>query len=497
VTPTPSQSEVIEGGHAGLDLVVKAGAGAGKTQTLAWTAEGMRGSGLYAAYSKPLQLDAVGRFPRHVDCRTMHSLAFRAVGARYSERLNGPRQPAREAARLLRINQALHLDGDTLVQPTTLARLAVDTVDRYCTSADEQLTRRFVPRLNGLDSAEHDAVAGVAVRYAGRIWDDLQRSDDQGGGRFQFKHDHYLKLWQLGKPRLPYDFILYDEAQDANPVIADLIMSQDAQTIVVGDENQQLFAWRGAVDALSTWPADRELYLRESFRFGQAVADEGNKWLELLDTPMRIVGKGGPSRVQPVVGWPDAVLCRTNGTAMNEAMAAMADGKRVALVGGSKQIKALAEAAIDLKTSGHTDYHELAMFGSWDEVQAYVQDEASGSDLKTTVKLIDDHGPEEILDAVRHLVEESRPKGRNRYWTPPDVVVSTAHKSKGRQWPVVRVAGDFTPPVDKETGERKPVTREDAMLAYVTVTRAEKVLDRGGLAWIDELGRSQQLLAVA
>lgn len=46
------------------------------------------------------------------------------------------------------------------------------------------------------------------------------------------------------------------------------------------------------------------------------------------------------------------------------------------------------------------------------------------------------------------------------------------------------MSDDFGEPLDKETDEPKPIPRQDAMLAYVTVTRAKKVLDRGGLAWI-------------
>jgi len=65
------------------------------------------------------------------------------------------------------------------------------------------------------------------------------------------------------------------------------------------------------------------------------------------------------------------------------------------------------------------------------------------------------------------------------------VVVSTAHKAKGLDWPKVQVA-DFKAPEKDDAGNPRPPARDEAMLAYVTVTRAKHELDRGGLAYIDD-----------
>src|SRR5437016_5716207 len=134
-----------------------------------------------------------------------------------------------------------------------------------------------------------------------------------------------------------------------NPVIADLVCSQPAQRIAVGDSCQQLYAWRGAVDALETWPAEVRLYLSRSWRFGEAIADEANTWLTVLGARLRLTGNPDiPSTVGPVAA-PDAVLCRTNAEAVARAITALDNGRRVALVGGGAQILALAEAAVTLQ----------------------------------------------------------------------------------------------------------------------------------------------------
>src|SRR5215212_7667496 len=60
-------------------LRVLAFAGTGKTTALKLLAEADPTPGLYVAYNKGAQLAARARFLAHVACRTMHSLAFRAM----------------------------------------------------------------------------------------------------------------------------------------------------------------------------------------------------------------------------------------------------------------------------------------------------------------------------------------------------------------------------------------------------------------------------------
>jgi len=69
----------------------------------------------------------------------------------------------------------------------------------------------------------------------------------------------------------------------------------------------------------------------------------------------------------------------------------------------------------------------------------------------------------------------------------PDVVISTAHKSKGLEWDRVQIGDDFAAPdaesEDPETRDMPP--REEILLSYVALTRARKELGMGSLSWID------------
>ncbi len=477
--PTAEQGAIIDACAAGLDLVVEAGAGTGKTTTLRMASAGMKGRGLYVAYNRAIAQDAKGAFPAHVQCSTAHSLAFRAFGTDYKHRL-GVRVPARRTAELLRITERLRVNAETVLAPEALARLASEAVDKFCHSADVEVTAHHVPALDGVSPQDMGPLRHEIVPYARRLWQETQNPDSQ----HHYTHDYYLKAWAMSGPKLRADFLLLDEAQDANPVIAALVQAQDAQRIAVGDSAQAIYGWRGAVDALATWPAQQRLYLQQSWRFGPAIAAEANRWLTLIGARIRL--QGSPERASRVRAGSlgnhaDAVLCRTNAEAMAQAMTVLADKRRPALVGGGGQIRELARAALDLKAGRPTSHPELMAFSTWEQLRTYVTEEHTGSDLRTFVRLIDDYGPEEVLRAVNALVEE-------KY---ADVVVSTAHKAKGREWERVLIADDFTEPKPAQDGSPGPIRRDEAMLAYVAVTRvtrAKGVLDPRGLAWIANYG---------
>lgn len=471
--PTDEQQAIIDAAATGADLTIEAGAGTGKTSTLKMLAThaGQR-RGVYLAYNKAIAADAAKSFPSGVVCRTAHSFAFGAVGRRYAHRLNGPRVPARETAIIMGIREPVKV-GEVMLAPQQLARLATETIQRFCYSADEQIQPRHVPLVPGLDRPGQVELARYLVPVAQRAWDtDLTRPD----GRLRFTHDMYLKIWAMSGPQLPGDYVLLDEAQDANPAVAALVEAQQAQRILVGDRCQAIYGWRGAVDAMATFSGQR-YQLSQSFRFGPAVADEANKWLDLLDAPLRLRGyeRLDSHLAALALDETDAVLCRSNAGAIEQVMTSLAAGCRVALVGGGDEIRRMAEAAEALQAGRPVDHPELFTFRSWAEVRDYAEHDTAGSDLKVFVRLIDRYGPRAVIRVCDSLVDEQH----------AELVISTAHRAKGREWDAVLIAGDFQEPKAEDGGQAPALAREECMLAYVAVTRARRVLDRYGLAWVD------------
>jgi hypothetical protein len=469
--PTSEQQAIMDAFARGDKTVAEALAGTGKTTTLK-AISGIQPTrpGTYLAFNKSIVRGAEGSFPGRVHVTTAHALAYQAIGKNYGHRLPGnpgsTRMSARKMASYMRVKPA-QLDTGTLT-PTVVTRMAQAVVAAYIKSADLEIGSQHIPNR----ILAHHRVADISsavLPIADRIWSDLSRTD----GKFFFSHDVYLKHWALSNPVIQSDYIMFDEAQDSDPVIASIVARQSAQLVYVGDRNQAIYGWRGAVDSMSKVQDATRLPLTKSFRFGPAIAEAANEWLKLLGSDLRVVGH---DPVKSVVGEltdaPRAILCRTNGTALGWVLAFHQRGIKVALAPGDrsagKDIERFAWAARDLMAGEGTDHPELVGFTTWAEVVQYAEEEEDGADLKRMVGIINRIGYPAVIDAIRGLALEQDAQ----------VTVSTAHKAKGLEWDSVKVADDFVPP---ESDSEDPVDPADLMLAYVTVTRAKLHLDPGAL----------------
>jgi hypothetical protein len=486
-TPTAEQARCIELFATGADLVIQAGAGAGKTATLMLLAAqaGAQGrKGWYGAYNKKIVVDTAAKAPGNLAVSTMHSLAYQAMGKLFAHRLppKAPRQMASEVARILGVRQmdVNSVDGPKSLTAGALASMVLSAVDSFTHSADAEVSVRHFAPVAGLDeegsNKNNRALAAKLVPFARQAWADMTTPE----GQLRITHDSYLKAWQLSGPRISADFIMLDEAQDADPVQVAIIEHQrtfGTQVVVVGDSQQVLYEWRGAVNALADFTAmgAQVAYLTQSFRFGHAVAEVANGLLGRLNAELRIQGFGQVASTVGPVAEPTAILTRTNAGAVRAMLASLEAGQRPHLVGGGAEVIAFAKAAQDLQAGRRADYAELACFGSWDEVEYYVENEPQGADLKLMVKLVNEFGAEAIIEALRNQPKEAD----------ADLVVSTAHKSKGCQWASVQIAGDFLPP--KEEGAE--MTPAELRLAYVAATRAQRELDLDQVPhFLSELG---------
>lgn len=470
-TPTREQAAVIAAVvEKPKVLVIEAGAGTGKTSTLRMIADSLRGSGQYTAFNSSLVSESKAKFGgTRVSCNTTHSLAFRAVGKNYAHRLNGSRVRAEQVALALGIH-AVSIDLAEGVSkrlgPGFLASQVLGAIRRFCQSADPVVSVSHFRYVDGIDKPAPDGsrrydnngrLRDLLLPFAEAAWEDLVDPD----GTLPFSHDHYVKIWQLGTPVISADYVLLDEAQDTAPVMLDILRQQKCQIILVGDSAQQIYEWRGAVNALASFEGAPSYLLSQSFRFGPTIAQIANAVLCSMDEQPKLRLKGLasiPSVIQEVAE-PKAILCRTNAVAVSTLLAEMAREKRPFLVGGGAEVVSFVRAALDLQEGKGTNHPELACFETWTEVQEYSKlDE--GEDLKLMVKIIDEFGAKTILDALNRMPSRE---------DLADVVVCTAHKSKGREWDSVRLASDFPTAGRSDDSDRK--------LLYVAVTRAKVELD--------------------
>lgn len=488
MNPTPEQQNAIDLYRAGGNLTLHAVAGAGKTTTLRMLADvAPQRCGLYVAFNRAVAEDARRRFAgTAVTASTMHALAYPDFGRPLEHRLRNSRpvfssvkQQTIGLPPRYRFPPGSGATTGTLTSAQVL-RLVEDTVTAFVHSSAATITPQTVPvpaSLGPLTGRGRTDLTAMVAYFANRYWAD-QISPT---GTIRPTHDTYLKLFHLSGPRLPYEYVMLDEAQDSDPTTIAILHGQDTQMIAVGDENQAIYQWRKAINAMGAFPGTRAV-LSQSWRFGDAIADVANEWLTFLGSELRAVGRpGAESSVWPSKRIPEAVLCRSNGGVLREVVDSQLRGVPTAVAGERKtqELVGLAQAAVDLQTEGKTRHRELDMFSSWDQAVAFAATE-DGAELSPLVSTVDRVGAQKVLAALHACVPEEQAR----------TTVSTAHVAKGLEWTQVRLADDFTAPTDytsgPHAGQPRPMPAEQARLIYVAATRAIRHLDASGIDWFTD-----------
>lgn len=458
---TDEQCQAIDLAITGHNLKIEAYAGAGKTSTLAAVSTAMpEQNGLYVAFNRSIADEAARKFPHHVDCRTAHSLAFRAIGYLYKNRLQKRLTGGYLATEYLNITSANFIYNAITV--AAFGSLVLDTINRFCQSADIEINKNNLPWRQLLiidDKDTRTEVAKEIVTYAKKTWKLMINLKKD----IPVSHDFYLKLWGLSQPKINKDFILFDEAQDASPVMLDIVKNQAAQQIYVGDRYQQIYSFRGAVNAMQTIDTINNCVISQSFRFGQPVADLANSILNnVLSANVNIYGFDEIYSELTTLTNPQAILCRTNGVLIETLIEHLNQNKQVAVAGGCGEIIGLLRAAQELRDTGKTNHSTLMLFKNWQEVIEFSKTDM-GADLALLVNLIDQFSPENLIRALEKTwrIKENQ----------ADLILSTAHKAKGREWASVRLENDFFHPKSKR------YSPEETNLLYVAVTRAKNKLD--------------------
>lgn len=469
MTPTDEQSAVVAAVRSGDHLKVKAYAGAGKTSTLRLAAEARgRARGLYLAFNKDIATEAASKFPSNTRCRTVHSIAYGATRPEITRKLKNPVEPPHQLAlrySLGPVRLPTTIGKDLELSASKVARMVMDAAARFCRSAQGEPLAWHIPvePIIREDEAEH--LRESLLPHVQRLW----REYCDPAMPSAITHDVYVKLWERSRPTIGADFILFDEAQDADGLMLSVLRAQQAQVVYVGDPYQQIYEWRGAVNAMDHIRAP-ERSLTESFRFGPAIAQLASRVLNLMDEDVPVRGQDHiESRIlqdsTPGHDRFDAILCRKNATVLTHLAQGIARGDKVAVRANVEELKAFADGAEMLMRGQRIGYPaSLALFETWEDVQEYAESFA-GRDLQPLVNLIDNEG----VDYLRLILTRVSPEAD------ADYIVSTVHRAKGLEWDRVHLAGDFKFKTNDE-GDLS-MSPEEMRLLYVAMTRAKHLLD--------------------
>lgn len=475
---TSEQEAVIDWGG---DARVNAVAGSGKTTTLVeYARRRPQERILYLAYNRSVKEEALRKFSecRNVSVETAHSLAYRGmgVGRQYVLSRDGNLKtcdvldlcsiPARKGS-VDHLVVARHV-LNTLTMFFNSDIRQFDELD-YPSSVTDQLAQKFVRKHEG---AIFDAAKSLAVRmYRGNV---------------PLVHDAYLKFFQLSNPELNHDCILFDEGQDASPVMLDIFLRQRGRKVIVGDSYQQIYRFRRAVNSLERVDF-RQFDLSASFRFRQEIADLAMKVLSLRGKfgqvpAVKISGVGGSSGTNT-----RAVIARGNLALLDQAIGAVAEhkAKQIHFEGNLNTYTYMAEGAslydVLYLFLGNTSKIRNEFIRSFSDFEMFAEyaEQAGDQEMSLVCKIVDKYR-RDLFDYLRRL------QGMQVERAEADIIFSTVHKAKGQEYQHVTLANDFLTGdkidriIQSAVKENKQIDAEalaeEVNIGYVAVTRTMNVL---------------------
>ena len=495
--PTDEQVKINELVKTGANVVVQAGAGAAKSTTLRYLAQQNPNKHFLVLCFNSVNASESNEHPekpKNMTYRTFHSIAYSKIGYNYRTKVKTYLN-YRDIDDSVIDSLAYLTKIDNTKQKNEIKyavkKAILNCVTAYCRSTYKAIDEFALAQYTTFFSKDSKEVLPDAsiswtyffstediellVKETYRYWQALISSDP----KVQITHDVYLKLYHLHGYKLQYvepernsqeisvDVLCLDEAQDSNELqIAIFNNSSIRQKIVVGDKHQQLYAWRGAINAMDKFPDYKTATLSVSFRFNKYIAECANSVLDYADADFKIVGSN--TKYESIKSI--AFLTRTN-----------AEVLLVIWVAFKNHLKIYPQ--IDTKDLFSKLYHINAVY--YDEVPKFPN--ATLSAIRTKADLFEAMAisPEiALLNKLGFVVRKlggTLHKGIEMLKTcivdDPSLTgltVSTIHKAKGLEWDKV-IIGDDLVGFSNDPEELQAFFNDSEFIniLYVAITRAK------------------------
>ncbi|MCS7244468.1 MAG: AAA family ATPase [Candidatus Calescibacterium sp.] len=275
------------------DVIVNAFAGTGKTTTAIYVLSSLKGKRLYLVFNRQMRQEARKRITDNsVEVSTFHSLAFRylkSIGYFDNKLVTDFSIKPYELAAILDIDKKKAYWVTELLKVFLYSDVGFELMEDYVKELyDNSIFLQRVLESNGMQISQ---TIKLIEKYI-----DMIRS-----GKAPIFHDFYLKdfcqiIRKDGITGLTneYEFLVVDESQDVNPILLQLLESMNAKKMIIGDKHQRIYQFRSSTDIHDYYLSKNveELFLTESFRFGNDIASTANIILGFKGECKKIVGVG-------------------------------------------------------------------------------------------------------------------------------------------------------------------------------------------------------------
>lgn len=417
-------------------------AGTGKTFTLTKLAQEVKGKKLYLAFNKSIVEEANIKFKgTNTHIVTTHSLAHKYIIGEMKYTLKSKYSP-NEIMKIFNINEYW------------VAKKALSLVENFCNSDYDKFE----------DSVNFNLENIKVKKLAKDIMNNMALK------KIDVTFSSMLKLFAVfinrGKIKLPkYRLVMLDEAQDTNDVTLSIFNAINAeQKILVGDPHQQIYSFRGGLNALDKIEA-KEFVLSNSFRYTKRIGDKATDFLSIFKNENRKITGGAENRYKYNNR---AIIARGNIKLIEKMNELLNKEKRFKTARGPYSIFGLPINLLKIITAFEKGYdnfekNSLDIDKEYMYLNYFVNDylkyckDMESKGLLTSISSIEDWIPEYINDKndeisksiaflkqyskrlnyiYAKVIEYNKSKDINLYLT-------TAHTSKGLEWDSVELLGDF------------------------------------------------------
>lgn len=473
---TEEQNKVIK--SQDKVILVKAFAGTGKTTVLKGYAKARPETKfLYLAFNSAIVKEAEGKFPDNVTVSTMHSLAYKKIGYLYKKKLKGNLTK-------FDIMNCFELSYRNSLN-VFMANSIYEIITNFCYSSYTSI-EDAVPLNWNFSLISKESIVNMCKIY----WSEMK--DEKKA--VPMTHDAYLKLFHLECNELPYETILFDEAQDANPVILDILQNQVSfgkNMVIVGDENQAIYRFRNSVNAMGAFSIENQYNLTGSFRFGENIANVVTKSLNIFKKQnIKINGLGNSGELLSVDDFKllkdsKTFITRTNSGALDLIIDALMYKKKFNIVGGIKSYNVEKIIAVDNLMHNRTVKDpEIKKFKNYSEFIHFTES-SEDQEMKWLRKIVEKYDKKySIVDKHKRTIvsletQIKRIEDEMVSESNAEIIITNTHKAKGKEFDNVALHNDFFDPFDNEGNIRVNKLQskeEDLNLIYIALSRAKKTL---------------------
>jgi DNA helicase II / ATP-dependent DNA helicase PcrA len=470
--------------NSNKSLILSAVAGAGKTSTLLAMLKATEGSVAFCAFNKSIAKEIEFKvnqqnINKDVKVGTVHSFGFGAI-RRSISRVNVDGNKIQTIVRDNFNNEESNMQT-FLISAVAMAK---EVGIRACVNDNYNTWIQMFDHYDLWNSLPLDVNTDKAIGLCQDVLDISNKTLNV----VDFSDMIYLPI--LKKMRIwKYSNIFLDEAQDTNATrraLVKMMLAPKGRLIAVGDPSQAIYGFTGAdsnaLDLIQKEFKAKELPLSVTFRCPKNVVKEAQKYVQHIeshpDSADGIVDECNLQDLPNLVTQDDAIICR-NTKPLVEVAYNLIRNKIPCKVEGRKIGEGLIKLATrwKVKTVG-TLINKLEAYKE-KEIEKYKKKENESmcqvieDQVETLGVFIDQCKVDDPISTLISKIQELFDDTENK----KILVLSTIHRSKGREWNRVFALGINHYSPSKYAKKDWELIQENNLL-YVQVTRAKHHLTK-------------------